>query len=292
MAHIFKDSRVLVADPVGYTRNLLTDVLRGAGFTNLLHARDGNELLTGTVDHDPKIVITTSRLPGVSGLEYARLVRAGHQNVTRQLPIIVMTDTPTKVFLQSARDSGVDEMFVRPFSAHAVLIRVRAVIARPRQFIESVSYVGPCRRRRMVGDYNGPTRRFLDPIDEAVDAPWESAQNRAMVRRCVNRIGELVDTLTPGDRRELREIYAATQETKAIADQTLDAMLAGAAKSLGRYIMAVGASADLDSEVIVTHIDALHALGELSSAHHAERRHLVDQLNLVVEKKLGRNLAA
>lgn len=243
-----------------------------------------------TEEHDPKIVITTSRLPGVSGLEYTRLVRAGHKNVPRELPIIVMTDTPTKAFLDAARESGVDEMLVRPFTAHAILVRVKAVIERPRQFIDSAKYIGPCRRRRMVEDYNGPRRRFIDPVGEGLGAPpWETGPNRMVVRNCVQRISELVDSLSPGDRRKLREIYATVQETEAIADQTLDAMLAAVTKSLGRYIVAVGASGDLDNEVITTHIDAL---GVLSSAQHVEREKLVEGLHRVVDKKLGRKSAA
>lgn len=293
MSPSFKARRILIADPIVQTRNLVSEVLRGAGFSDVVHARDGNELVAMTEEYDPKIAITTSRLPGVSGLEYTRLVRAGHKNVPRELPIIVMTDTPTMAFLDAARESGVDEMLVRPFTAHAVLVRVKAVIERPRQFIDSAKYVGPCRRRRMVEDYNGPRRRFIDPVGEGPGAPpWETGSNRMIVRNCVQRISELVDSLSPGDRRKLREIYATVQETEAIADQTLDAMLAAVTKSLGRYIVAVGASGDLDNEVITTHIDAMHTLGVLSSAQHVGREKLVEGLHRVVDKKLGRKSAA
>lgn len=112
------------------------------------------------------------------------------------------------------------------------------------------------------------------------------------MRKCVQRISELVDSLTPGDRRKLREIYAAVQETEAIADYTLDLMLAGAAKSLGRYIVAIGASGELDAEVVSTHIDAMHTLGLLTSAQHVEREKLVDGLRRIVDKKIGRKMAA
>ena len=284
--------RVLIADPVAQTRNLVSDVLRGAGFIDIIHARDGTELVNMTEEHEPKIVITTSRLPAVSGLEFTRMIRAGYKNVPREMPIIAMTDTPTKAFMDAARESGVDEMLVRPFTAHAVIIRVKAVIERPRQFIDSAKYVGPCRRRRMVQDYNGPMRRFVDPVGDAEGAqPWESGPNRAVVRKCVQRISELVDALTPGDRRKLRDIYSAVQETEAHADATLDAMLAAAAKSLGRYIVAIGASGELDAEVVTTHIDAMHTLGLLTSAQHNERENLISGLQRIVDKKLGRMAA-
>jgi hypothetical protein len=203
-----------------------------------------------------------------------------------------MTDTPTRGFLEAARKSGVDEMLVRPFSAQAIIARIQAVTVNPRQFIDSAVYVGPCRRRRMLENYNGPLRRFMDPIDHAAGSQlWESGENRAVVRACVHRISELTDDLTPGDRRKLREIYTAVQETETIADEILDMMLASAAKSLNRYITAIGAAGIIDTEVLVTHIDAMHTLGQLSSVQHTEREQLVDGLQRIVDKKLGRTPA-
>jgi len=284
--------RIIVADQLAQTRNLVSEVLRGGGFSNILHVRDGQELLDATVEHGPRVVITTSRLPGLSGLEFTRLIREGYKNVPRELSIIAMTDTPTKAFLDAAQNSGVDEMLVRPFTAQAILLRVKAVLDRPREFVDSAKYIGPCRRRRMVEDYVGPMRRFIDPTDDMPGAPpWESEPNRQVVRLCVQKISEHVATLTPGDRKKLRDIYAAVKETEAKADEMLDAMLAAASRSLGRYIMAIGANGVVDTEVVTTHIDAMHTLSMLGSAHHAEREKMVDGLQRIVDKKLGRKVA-
>ena len=80
----FKLHRIIIADGVAQTRNLVSDVLRGAGFMNIIHARNGNELLELTEEYLPTIVITTSRLPGLSGLEFTRLIRAGYRLVPRE----------------------------------------------------------------------------------------------------------------------------------------------------------------------------------------------------------------
>ena len=238
-------------------------------------------------------MITTSRLPEISGLEFTRLIRAGHENVSRQLSIIVMTNTPTTAFLNAARDSGADELLVRPFTAQALLVRVDAVLDHPREFIDSAVYVGPCRRRRMIKDYAGPMRRFTDPTGDMLGASlWESEPNRLVVRKCVKAICELSSGLTEGDRRKLRDIYAAVRETQSIADETKDAMLGAAARSLGRYINAIGAKGVADPEVMSTHIDAMHSLGLLGSAQHQERQDLIDGLMRIVDKKLGRTKAA
>lgn len=284
---------IIIADAVSHTRNLVADVLRSLGYYSISHARDGKELLELTIEYEPRIVITTSRLPELSGLEFTRLVRAGHKTISRLLSIIVMTDTPTKVFLDAAQASGVDEMLVRPFTAQALQVRIKAVLDRPRPFIDSAVYIGPCRRRRMIMDYAGPMRRFVDPTDDMPGAcPWEAEPNRLAVRKCVTKLSELSTGLTAGDRRKLRQIYSASKETEDLADETKDAVLGAAARSLGRYIMAIGANGLPDSEVITTHIDAMHTLGLLSSTQHQEREMLVQGLVRVVDKKLGRTKAA
>lgn len=278
----------LVCDENGFTRKLVADVLAGAGFEKVQIANDGLELLTLSVEFMPRVVITSSRIPGISGLEYTRMIRAGYGTVNRATSVIVMTDTPTQKFLDAARAAGVDEMLVRPFNGAALLSRVEAVLLRPRRFVESVSYTGPCRRRRMLQDYEGPLRRFTDPLEDMEKPLWEAEGNRELVRRCVTRISELATNLSPGDRRKLREVYAAVKDTEQLADDVRDQHMGDAARSLGRYITAVGGSGAVDQDVLTTHIDALQKLCVLNSEYQAEREELVKGLVAVVDKRLGR----
>jgi DNA-binding response OmpR family regulator len=286
-------STFLLADSDQHSRNLLAEVLRAAGYFMIDTVRNGNELLERTCDTHPRIVITASRIPGLSGLQYTRMIRAGYKEVSRQTSIIVMTDTPTKGFLAAAQQSGADEMLVRPFSSQAVLLRVKSVLERPREFVDCAVYVGPCRRRRMVEQYVGPMRRFIDPIGtEGAASPWEHEENRVAVRSCVKKISELSSGLTAMDRRKLREIFFAVKETQQKADEIRDEMMGEAARSLGRYIMAIGANGTADPEVLTTHIDAMHTLGVLTGEHHLERENLIAGLKKVVDKRLGRTQAA
>jgi hypothetical protein len=154
-------------------------------------------------------------------------------------------------------------------------------------FVERISARSIRRRRRE--NYNGPMRRFTDPTDGMPGAsPWESEPSRQAVRSCVKAISQMTSGLSTGDRRKLQQIYAAVKETQAIADETNDALLGEAAKSLGRYITAIGAKGVPDPEVLTTHIDAMHTLGMLTSSQHDERQKLIDGLGRIVDKKLGR----
>lgn len=287
-----KAIQFLICDESQHNRRLVSEVLASAGFEKVQFATTGVELLKLTVEFQPRIVITSSRVPSLSGLEYTRLIRGGHGNVNRALSIIVMTDTPTQKFLDASRAAGVDEMLVRPFNGAALMSRVEAVLLRPRRFVESVSYVGPCRRRRMLDEYEGPLRRFTDPLDEAEKPLWEAEGNRELVRRCVARISELAVGLSPGDRRKLREIYAAVRDVEQIADEVRDQAMGDAARSIGRYITAIGGAGAIDAEVISTHIDAMQKLGKLGGEFLAERDQLVQGLVAVVDKRLGRKAEA
>lgn len=282
----------LICDDNQYTRRMVADVLAGAGFEKVQYAATGAELLKLTVEYQPKVVITSSRVPQLSGLEYTRKIRAGYGSVNRALSIIVMTDTPTQSFIDASREAGVDEMLVRPFNGAALLSRVEAVLLRPRRFVESVNYVGPCRRRRMLEEYGGPLRRFTDPLDDNEKPLWEAESNRELVRQCVTKISELSVGLSPGDRRKLREIFGAVRETEQLADDVRDQSMGDAARSLGRYISAVGGAGAVDAEVFTTHIDAMQKLGFLTAEHTAEREQLVQGLVAVVNKRLGRKAAS
>ncbi|MGE3142591.1 MAG: response regulator [Hyphomonadaceae bacterium] len=283
-----KRAPILIADENGFNRNIVSDILRSAGLDTLLYAKDGAEMLQITAQFAPKIVIANSRLPKLSGLEFTRAIRAGRPGVDRALSVIIATNTATATFLEMARSSGVDEILVRPFTAAALLARVEAVLIRPRRFIDGINYIGPCRRRRMLEDYGGPMRRFCDPIVEPGEAPWELAPNRELVRHCTEKLAALAADLPVRDRRRLRELFRLVEDAEQLALDVRDAVLARAARSLARYIVAIGAARDIDLEVVQTHVDALQQLAALGSEEHAARESVLNGLDAVVDKRLGR----
>jgi len=287
MLQKFRNAPIIVADEHGHIKRLVIEILRTEGFNNVYAVRDGEELLTKVVECAPKVVLTMVGLPKVSGIEFARTIRHGYQTVSRSLSIIVMTAQPINSGLDDMRKAGVDEVLVCPFSASALMARLESVLLRPRRFIESANYRGPCRRRKMIEEYGGPMRRFIDPIDDNKSEPWEAESNRALARLCVEKISQMSADVTSGDRRKLREIYAATQDTEQLADDVQDKQLGDSARSLSRYIVALGANGNIDPDVVSTHIDAMQKLCIMGSNHSAAREKLVEGLAAVVDKRLG-----
>lgn len=287
MLHKFRKTPIIVADGNGHVRRLVVDILRTEGFNNVYLARDGEELLTKVVEVAPKVVFAMSDLSNVSGIEFVRTIRHGYQQVNRSLSVILMTNQATSSALDDMRKAGVDEVLVCPFSFSALMARLESVLLRPRRFIESANYRGPCRRRKMIEEYGGPMRRFIDPIDDNKAEPWEAESNRALARLCVEKISQMSADIKPGDRRKLREIYSATQDTEQLADDVQDKQLGDSARSLSRYIVALGANGNIDPDVVSTHIDAMQKLCIMGSEHSAAREKLVEGLAAVVDKRLG-----
>ena len=51
---------------------------------------------------------------------------------------------------------------MKPFNAQELYRRLVQVIERPRQFIRSIDFFGPDRRRKIIKNYQGPKRREID----------------------------------------------------------------------------------------------------------------------------------
>jgi len=99
----------------------------------------------------------------MDGIELTKLIRKSAMSPNRLVPIILITGYSTINRISEARDVGVTEFLVKPFSANDIATRIAYVINKPRDFIDSVgSYFGPCRRRRKISDYKGPFRRETD----------------------------------------------------------------------------------------------------------------------------------
>jgi DNA-binding response OmpR family regulator len=285
-------AKFLVCDENPFTRRLVADVLAGAGYRDVLFTPDGVALLKAAAEVKPRIVITTSRVPGLSGLDFTRIIRAGHGDIDRALSIIVMTDTPTQKFMDAARDAGADELLVRPFSGQALLARVNAVLLQPRPFVECASYVGPCRRRRMVEDEDIAMRREGDAAHAVEQRQREQAANLATLRQAVLRIGELAVKLVPGDWRGLQKLYTTVLEVERLAENASDSTVREAARSFGRYLNAISGAGVIDQEVVGAHVDALQRLSLMDADPAVQREEVVRGLIKVVDKRLGRSTSS
>lgn len=117
-------AHVLLVDDDGQIRQLVAKFLRANGF-KVSAARDGYEMRE-VVDHSTvDLVILDVMLPGISGLDLCRELRA-----QSQIPIIMLTakgdDTDRIVGLEI----GADDYLTKPFNPRELLARINAVLRR------------------------------------------------------------------------------------------------------------------------------------------------------------------
>src|SRR5438045_4814626 len=78
----------LLVDRDADTRQLFADYLRHESY-DVEQADDGRLGLAKAVSYHPSVVVTETRLPGMSGVEMCRVLR--RDRLTREIPIIVVT---------------------------------------------------------------------------------------------------------------------------------------------------------------------------------------------------------
>ena len=90
----------------------------------------GDEAELRLAENPPDLVILDWMLPGVSGLEICRRLRAREN--TRTLPVIMLTARGEEAERVRGLSVGADDYVVKPFSVPELMARVRALLRRSR----------------------------------------------------------------------------------------------------------------------------------------------------------------
>jgi DNA-binding response OmpR family regulator len=96
-----------------------------------------------------------------------------------------MTGFSEKRRVVQARDAGVTEFLVKPFTARDMYRRISQIVERPREFVKSEDFFGPDRRRTKRSDYEGPLRR-----EEDASVPEMASRRRETVNTETDNIPE------------------------------------------------------------------------------------------------------
>jgi len=96
-----------------------------------VHAADAREAASAISERIPDLILLDWMLPGTSGLELARRWR--RDELTRDVPIIMLTARGEENDRVSGLESGIDDYVVKPFSARELLARIKAVLRRSRE---------------------------------------------------------------------------------------------------------------------------------------------------------------
>ena len=121
--------RILVVEDESDLALLLGYNLEAEGYV-VESAERGDEAELRLAESAPDLVILDWMLPGVSGLEICRRLRA--REVTRTLPVIMLTARGEEAERVRGLSVGADDYVVKPFSVIELMARVRALLRRSR----------------------------------------------------------------------------------------------------------------------------------------------------------------
>lgn len=158
----FDRLKIMIVDDNIHLRKMLSAILQAFGATAIYEMPNGLQAWKKLSSINPDIVFLDWMMPEMTGIEFVKLVRTSDQSPNPFLPIIMLTGYTQLEHVQKARDSGITEFLAKPISAKGVLARITSVIESPRSFVRTSNYFGPCRRRRVVDEYQGPERRASD----------------------------------------------------------------------------------------------------------------------------------
>ena len=122
--------RILIVDDEPAIRDMVAFALRKGDYEPV-HAGDAREAASAIAERVPDLILLDWMLPGASGLELARRWR--RDELTRDVPIIMLTARGEENDRVSGLESGVDDYVVKPFSARELLARIKAVLRRSRE---------------------------------------------------------------------------------------------------------------------------------------------------------------
>ena len=120
-------ARILVADDDVDIRELVEFKLSTLGH-EVVAVGDGAAAIEACRAQRPDLCVLDVMMPGVSGLDAIRMIRADPGLV--DLPVILLTARAQESDVNTGFDSGADDYITKPFSPRELASRVEALLGR------------------------------------------------------------------------------------------------------------------------------------------------------------------
>ena len=118
--------KFLVVDDSVTMRRIMINALERIGYTEVVEAGDGQEALA-LFDESIGFIITDWNMPIVSGIDFARSVRAvsfGHS-----VPILMVTTRGAREDIAAAVEAGVNNYILKPFTPSVLKEKIDRLLA-------------------------------------------------------------------------------------------------------------------------------------------------------------------
>lgn len=215
--------KTLVIDSDKHIANIVLQSLRDLGFPNCRHLKSSADALTFLENQPVDLIITEWVLQPINGVDLVRQVRLSKASRNQGTPIIMLTGRGELSDIAAARDAGITEFLIKPFTVNTLFQRIEHVVEHPRGFVVSKEFVGPDRRRRPKPSDPPSERRINAPViaqKQGKDLPAIGAGPMMTppdfgLRRLLALSGPLSEVITPD------VVEAAQTAINAMQDESM-----------------------------------------------------------------------
>ena len=165
MTYNFSDVKVLVVEESQPMSQITNAVLKGFGVTFVDTARDSDQAFEKFCKEQHDLLLIDWMIQPIDGIALTEKIRMHADSPNPFVPIILMTGFSEKRRVMQARDTGITEFMVKPFTVNDLYRRIDHIIQKPRQFVKSPDFFGPDRRRKMIDEEDTPRRRAEDDLE-------------------------------------------------------------------------------------------------------------------------------
>jgi CheY-like chemotaxis protein len=117
---------VLVVDDYADARDVWSAVLGAEGFV-VLTAATGPEALDTAVSSHPNLIVLDLGLPGLSGIDVARALRASED--MNSVPLVALTGCSDPDELKEAEAAGFNALFIKPCVPADLVAEIHRLLA-------------------------------------------------------------------------------------------------------------------------------------------------------------------
>jgi DNA-binding response OmpR family regulator len=161
MKYDFTKVKVLIVECSPSVFELLRDILSifGVKPENTVVANSNEEAFDKFCSHNNDFVIIDWLRDPSHGIKLTHAIRNDKMTPNRFVPILMIAGSGHEKRVLRARDAGISEYLVKPFSAGDLAERITRLIENQRQFVVAESFTGPDRRGTHQKIYIGVERR-------------------------------------------------------------------------------------------------------------------------------------
>ncbi|MEJ2344754.1 MAG: chemotaxis response regulator CheY [Gammaproteobacteria bacterium] len=123
-----KNMKILIVDDFSTMRRIIKNLLRDLGYNNTAEADDGKTALPVLQSGAFDFVITDWNMPGMSGLDLLKAVRADSKLAS--LPVLMVTAESKRDQIIEAAQAGVNGYIVKPFTAATLKEKIDKIYER------------------------------------------------------------------------------------------------------------------------------------------------------------------